>query len=110
MAKHDFGIIQRISNKRYDNYEPQKYDCISIHDDFIEPLLENLLGLNTFSHTLKVPYKGLVYWGITLIPPNSLEDFKIILTKNAKSNEYDTLISLIDKAIFEDKYIIHFGI
>ncbi len=32
MAKHEFGIMQTSpkAGRRYDNYEPQKYNCISV--------------------------------------------------------------------------------
>lgn len=45
MAKHEFGImnVNPKPNKRYDSYEPEKYDCISVHDDYIGPLLEKLV-------------------------------------------------------------------
>ncbi|HYE10263.1 MAG TPA: hypothetical protein VEF53_08785 [Patescibacteria group bacterium] len=41
MAKHEFGIFETEPEpgKRYDEYSPEKYDCITIHDDYIEPLL-----------------------------------------------------------------------
>ena len=50
MAKHEFGImnVNPKPNKRYDTYEPEKYDCISVHDDYIEPLLEKLAALYYF--------------------------------------------------------------
>ena len=37
MPKHEFGIMQKspATNKRYDSYEPEKYDCIVIDDDYI---------------------------------------------------------------------------
>ena len=38
MAKHEFGIMESapVSGKRYDEYEPKKYNCISVDDDYIE--------------------------------------------------------------------------
>ena len=35
MAKHEFGIMMDAPQpgKRYDEYEPWKYDCISVDDD-----------------------------------------------------------------------------
>ena len=45
MAKHEFGIMQIApqKGKRYDEYEPQKYECISINDDYIEKMMVDLL-------------------------------------------------------------------
>ena len=41
MPRHEFGIMQSepIKGERFDEYEPEKYDCITIDDVFIEPLL-----------------------------------------------------------------------
>lgn len=35
MAKHEFGIMKTEPGikERFDTYEPQKYNCIAIHDD-----------------------------------------------------------------------------
>ena len=39
MAKHEFGIIDSFKeNKWYSDYEPEKYNCISVSDDLIEQL------------------------------------------------------------------------
>ena len=44
MATHEFGMMQNapINNERFDEYEPNKYHCIVIDDDFIEPILIHL--------------------------------------------------------------------
>jgi len=112
MAKHEFGIMQEVSSSRYDSYEPNRYNCISINDDFIEPLCEELSNIDMFAHSIEVKYKGLAYCGITLIPPTSLKGFKKVIENNLneENSELQLLIDLIDKAILEDKYIIHFGI
>lgn len=111
MAKHDFGImkIEPQKNQRFDEYEPNKYDCISIHDDFIEPILQDLSSIECYSHTLQTKIKGLEYYGITLIPPKSMDKFIEILSQK-NSVEYNQLITLLKQAKQIDKYIIHFGI
>lgn len=42
MPEHNFGIMQTApeKGKRFDNYTPEKYSCISVDDDDIMPLLE----------------------------------------------------------------------
>lgn len=111
MAKHDFGIMQvkPKKNQRFDEYEPIKYNCISIHDDLIEPILLDLNILDCYWHTLQIKGKGLAYYGITLIPPKSMDKFIEILSKK-NSVEYNQLITLLKQAKQIDKYIIHFGI
>ena len=44
MAKHEFGIIMNTpqQNERYDEYEPWKYDCISINDKNLENVVKSL--------------------------------------------------------------------
>ncbi|WP_312648942.1 hypothetical protein [Aminipila sp.] len=81
MPRHEFGIMQSkpIKGVRFDRYEPEKYNCISINDDFIEPLLTELLHIDFYWHTIDVPGKGLAYFGITLIPPESLDSLINVL-------------------------------
>ena len=111
MLSHEFGIMQvePKKNQRFDEYEPCKYKCISIHDDYIQPILQELSSLDCYWHTLDIKKKGLAYYGITLIPPSSLDSFIKILSQNY-SVEYYQLIDLLKLATQLDKYIIHFGI
>ena len=109
MAKHYFGIMQNAPSigQRYDLYEPEKYECISVDDDHILPLLEDLKQLKCYWHTLDRPEMGLAYCGITIIPPDSLgRMMEIIKRERRLSRLYD----LLAKAQREGKYIIHFGI
>ena len=41
MANHEFGIIQNqpMSKEQFYEYEPNKYSCIAVDDNFIEPIL-----------------------------------------------------------------------
>ena len=109
MAKHEFGImnVSPKPNERYDSYEPEKYNCISVHDDCIEPLLDKLEQIECYWHTLERPGKGLAYYGITLIPPSSMESIIELLEGDPGT---DGLRNLLLKAKEEGKYVIHFGI
>ncbi len=111
MAKHEFGIMKNepMSKERFDEYEPHKYNCIKIDDAFIEPILINLQSIDCYWHTLQIAGKGLAYCGITLIPPESMDTLTNILSVQNKIEHID-LISLVNKAKEENKYIIHFGI
>ena len=108
MAKHEFGIMEKapISGKRYDEYEPKKYNCISVNDDYIEGI-EQLLIFDSFCHTIDIPMKGLNYIGITLIPPESLEAFLIVI---GNGSEYAELKGLLIDAKNRNKYVIHYGL
>lgn len=109
MPKHEFGIMKQEPklNKRYDTYSPEKYDCISVSDDYIEPLLKKLEIIDCYWHTLNRPEKNLAYCGITLIPPSSMEQFIEILNDSTGTEE---LKNLLIKAKDLNKFVIHFGI
>ncbi len=109
MAKHEFGIMESdpVGGKRYDEYEPKKYNCISVDDDYIEGIQEQLLIFDSFCHTIDIPMRGLNYAGITLIPPSSIDAF---LTVISDGSEYKELRNLLIEAKNRNKYVIHYGL
>lgn len=109
MAKHNFGIMQTApeKGKRFDNYTPQEYNCISVDDDDILPLLEKLRTVKCFWHTLDRPEFGLAYYGITLIPP---ESFSAIIETIWHNPNLSDLMALFVEAENAKKYVIHFGV
>ena len=109
LAKHEFGIMQGVPEprKRYDDYEPQKYNCISVDDIYIEKIDAALNSIDFYWHTLDVPAKGIAYTGVTLIPPTSVQAFIAVINDVAELNE---LKNLLKKALSENKWIIHFGL
>ena len=109
MAKHEFGIMQTspVKGKRYDDYDPYEYNCISVGDDYLEDITEKLCNIDFYWHTLDVKGKGLAYCGITLIPPESIDAF-IEVIKNIYGLK--ELLALSKKALEENKWIIHFGL
>ena len=110
MPNHEFGIMP-TSPKAYElfeTYEPEKYNCISINDDYIELIMAAINKIDCYWHTLQRPGKGLAYYGVTLIPPQSMADFVDIW--ECKKQEYYPLISLVKKAQEGGNFIIHFGI
>ena len=106
---HEFGVMgdDPLPGERYDRYEPWEYNAISVHDDFIEPLMPHLNELDMFWHTLDVPGKGLAYCGITLIPPTVYPTVMEIIRPAAELQE---LFELVEQAAKEQRYIIHFGL
>lgn len=109
MPKHEFGIMKNApkQHERFDVYAPEKYDCISINDAYIEPLLEKFSQLPCFWHTLERPEKNLAYYGITLIPPSSLNMLLDILEGADGTEELKKLLMEAEK---ENQFVIHFGI
>ena len=88
MAKHEFGIMNKApsQDENYNSYEPQKYDCISVDDDYIQPLLDSLSELKCFWHSLARPELNLTYTGT------------------------GELKELLIKAKEKNKFVIHYGL
>lgn len=109
MAKHEFGIMQVAPRhqKRYEHYEPEKYNCISVDDKYIKSLLPQFAEFDFYWHTIDVSRKGLAYFWITLISPEMF-DTLIDMIKNKEGLQ--ELEQLFTKARDENKYVIHFGI
>ncbi|KOP82700.1 short-chain dehydrogenase [Cytobacillus solani] len=111
---HEFGIIDNFDNmKNYNDYTPQKYSCISVDDDLINSLNEKLSIMKTYFHSYKRPEFGLAYWGITIIPPESLSLFYDVVLSSRyfkKSAELHELAAKIIQATEEKKYMIHYGV
>ena len=89
LARHELGIMQNAPKprKRYDEYEPQKYNCISVDNEYVEIIDANLHNADFYWHTLDGPAKGLAYTGVTLIPPTSIQAFIAVIKDITKLNE-----------------------
>jgi hypothetical protein len=109
LARHEFGIMQNApqQGKRYDDYVPWEYDCISVDDGHLEGIDNHLCRIDFYWHTLDVKGKGIAYCGVTLIPPCSVKAF-IDVIKDI--SELSNLKALLEKAHSENKWIIHFGL
>ena len=94
MAKHEFGIMMDApqQGKRYDEYEPWKYACISVDDAYLEGVVERLTSIDFYWHTLSVKGKGLAYCGVTLVPPCSLKAFIDVIADNSELSELKKLL------------------
>ena len=62
MPKHDFGIMAQApqAGKRFDKYEPEKYNCISVSDDDLQPCLDAFRCGKTYWHSLDRPELGVI--------------------------------------------------
>lgn len=109
MAKHEFGIMDKAPTleQEYNDYKPEKYHCISVEDEDIESLFEDLSVIPCYWNSLKREERGLAYYGITIIPTHALEEFIVIIDSNTQLSE---LKELLRKASKENKFVIHFGI
>ena len=109
MARHEFGIMQQapLRGKRYDDYVPERYDCISVDDDFLEDVVGAFTPIDFYWHTLDVRGKGLAYCGVTLIPPQSLAAFIHVVANLPGLSE---LTALAERAKKDGKWMIHYGL
>lgn len=111
---HDFGIVEDLSALPEEiAYEPEKYGCVWIDDDYLDGWQPRLALIPTFFHTPDRPERGLARYGITLIPPASLPALEEILLSEPKLKTDEQLVELsrvIREAIRRQKYVIHFGV
>lgn len=111
---HEFGILDDFdSQKKYNEYTPQKYNCVSVDDDIISSLIGNLSIMSSYFHSFNRPEYGLSYYGITIIPPESLSLFYDVIASSGyfkNSTELSELASIIQQATEEKKHMIHYGI
>ena len=109
-----FGIIDKFQkDKDYSDYDPHKYNCVAIDDDVLDDWWNELALIKTYFHCYSRPNFSLSRWGVTLIPPESLEAFCNIVAEDMKSKSSEELIDLmilLRKAISENKYVIHYGV
>ncbi len=111
---HDFGIINNVDFKeKYEAYTPEKYNCISVDDDLLYGFAEKLSIMKTYFHSFSRPEFGLAYYGITIIPPESLSLFyeAVVSSENFRtSDELSSLASKILEASEAKKHMIHYGV
>lgn len=86
---HEFVIMDNINDRLdYVKFRDNKsnYDFSGLHDNYLLPIFNRLNSINTYNgaypNFLEKPFKNLCYYGITLIPLESLEEFKETLRKS----------------------------
>ena len=91
----------------FEEYEPEKYDCIAVDDECIQAVIERVKSLKCYWHSLDRPEAGLAYHGITLIPPESVGEM-IEAVRDVSGMERLTEMLVVAKR--ERKFVIHFGV
>ncbi|MCB6364988.1 hypothetical protein LI291_02120 [Intestinibacillus massiliensis] len=111
MASYHLGIIERFDPKtrEYESYTPEKYGCIAVTDDALEPALLQLGQLPTFWHTGARPAAGFAMTGVTLLPPGSVPAFRRAL-ENAGDPALRAAIDKAREAGHRQKYMILYGL
>ena len=93
MIPTEFGIIEDINETDNYDYDPKKYGCVAIDDDWYINDWWNRLSLmktnfNNFNH----PEFGLNRWGIPIIPPESLTILQDIVLSDRRIAEDNCLV------------------
>ncbi len=109
MMKHEFGMMMADPEpgQLFEEYEPEKYDCIAVDDEYIQTVAEKLAGVSVYWHGLNRPESGLAYHGITLIPPEAIAE---VIEVVRYVPEMRRLMELLVVAKRERKFVIHFGV
>ena len=60
MLKHQFGIMMTdpASEQIFEEYEPDKYDCIAVDDEYVQAVAEKLARVSVYWHGLDRPESG----------------------------------------------------
>lgn len=108
MLKHEFGIMMADPRpwQIFEEYEPEKYYCIAVNDEYVRAVAEKLAGISVYWHSLDRPESGLAYHGITLIPPESITE---VIEAVRSVPEMRRLMEMLVMAERERKFVIHFG-
>jgi len=109
MGVHQFGLLPcaPCPGDRFDRYEPEKYQCISVRDDLFDHLLISFKAIRTYWHSTDEPSAGMDEAGITLIPPDSAGQMAALI---GEAEELTGLKKLLSEADHMRRWIIHFGI
>lgn len=111
----EFGILDRIDPLRdYGrSYTPEQYGCVAIDDDYLNDWWPRWAELPSYFHCLSRPEKGLARYGVTLLPPASLPAFREIVASDPRCRKDPSLCALaalLDRAVREGKFVIHYGV
>ena len=109
MLKHEFGMMMADPEpgQIFEEYEPEKYDCIAVNDECVQAVIEKLKGIKCYCHGLDRPETGLAYHGITLILPESSAE---VIEAVKDVPDMRRLMEMLVVAERERKFVIHFGV
>lgn len=120
-----FGIIEQIDqNKHYDVIDIPfdqilvKYHCVDIPDDIVNEWIRDMADISTHWHWYGREAKNLAQYGVTLIPPESLDEVLRVVQRYklpafySKKNrtKINRFINLLNQAKTQKKWVIHFGL
>jgi len=116
---HDFIICSEFPEEI--DYKDYKANFIKIQDQFIMENYDVFKTVELYWENTENKIGGFNYYGTTLITPQMAQELIDAMAKFLKDNdseeaeyfvgeEYDILVEILNKAIADNKVIIHFGI
>lgn len=90
-------------------YQENRGDAIQIHDDYILPILDSLENIDTFLDGC-IPYRGLYYYGFTVIPAENVPQFEKAIQDMSQEQALAPLLALCERAHTLHCGILHCGI
>lgn len=116
---HNFVVCSELPEKN--DYNSYKNKSTKIQDQFILDYYDVFKTVDLYWENLENKKEGFNYYGITIITSHMARELLNAMEKFLKNNtsekaeyfagdEYDILTNVLNKAIIENKMIIHFGI
>lgn len=116
---HGFILVSDLPDEI--SYRDFEKDAIKIQDQFIREYYDVFKNVEMFWDTTEEKGNGFNYYGDTIITPimaqelvNNINEF---LTNHGSEEaeyfvgeEFDLLLNILNQAVLENKYIVHFGI
>jgi hypothetical protein len=114
MLIHKFVLtddISRYGTSRIHSADFDRSDLVMISDKFILKYVDPLALIEMYSGYVGKRMQGLNYYGVTILDPEMTANLRTaMLELKSRSKDYKKLMKLLDQAIKEKLYIIHFGI
>ena len=112
----EFEILDTVEPDRDYAMRPHRCHFVSVNDDlylnnWYPALVEK--QMHSYFNSLGQPGISLNRWGVTLIPPESLPVFLETVIRGphyGRDPQLTKLADLLNQAIRENKFIIHYGV
>lgn len=107
-----FGIDKDGLNERY---LLEEYNCIQIEIDTFDRIVGRFKSVRTYFPYIDKWAEGIDSTGVTMIPVESIENF-LTIVKVCRNEDYwnlyelEALEDMLEKAVYEHKNLIIFGI
>lgn len=90
-------------------YKKRRKEAICVRDSLILPRMECFGRIDTFFDGW-LPYKGLNYYGFTVLPERSVSELEAVLIEIDQGGEFAPLLALCEKASATLEWLLHCGV